>query len=189
MPHNRIVTAILLSGFLSLPLLAQEDVVGKPAAKFNTRQGFFIGGDLGLGGINVESSTEPGAALGLKIGAGLNEELLLFAEAFSVISTQNANTPVESKFAVSGLYVSAQYFFLHNFYALAGAGFARSTYEVASFSASTSVAPSLHVGLGHEFRTSDIVSLSPEIKYAFTNIEGIKFHWFAAVLDIKFYFD
>lgn len=147
--------------------------------ELNKRKGFFLG--FGAGGSAVSSSDGTEASFlntGFRIGGGINENIILMAETYWVVSSPND---------VDGLvaHFSSQMFVKDNFYVRPGIGVGGNKDFDEDFNFSFSAVTSL----GHEFRLGKRFAISPEIKLNyFHQGNGTDFFSYGVDLGFLWYF-
>jgi hypothetical protein len=158
---------LLLSFLLITPANAQQ--------KDNSRH-FLLGLGLGGGGISFMSSTDSmskGAGIGsLRIGGGINDKLLLMGESFAAVTSWGGTDYL----SVSSLCLSAQYFFMDNFYVRPGLGIAVARLDTSlggiGVSMESKVGFSMLAATGYEFRLVKFFALAPEIEANYARVNG-----------------
>lgn len=67
--------------------------------KETSRKGFFVGTDIGGGGLHLSNNRNSGAFIGsFKVGAGLSERVLLLYEDTLVLGTKSDNRTIYSSY-------------------------------------------------------------------------------------------
>lgn len=150
-----------------------------------SRQGFFIGFDLGGGGVHIGSpAANTGAMLGgLKIGGGFNEKFLLMYEGASAATFRNDEA------AGYASLLSGQFFLTDQFYVRPGLGFAVTTYKSGPSTTTTSKAGlGLGFATGYEMRLTKRFALSPEAKVDYARTNGHNNTAYGVSVDLRWYF-
>lgn len=140
--------AVLLSSFISLSAQARGE-----------REGFLVGGSVFFGG-DVADLDAAGGGIGLRIGAGLNERLLLYFEGDNFFTSK-----FDEFVDISTALAKAQYFFTDHVFGNLGIGLG-----FASIKNDTDAGFGMNLGGGYEFRITERFVISPELSFTYAHI-------------------
>ncbi len=172
-----VVLALIASSLLCIPAVASEDYDVKQ------RQGLFFAFDLGGGILSYNGSNQMAFALGLKIGGGINEHILIMGEHFTAIADVNGPENI-----FSGGFLSSQFFLFEGLYFRPGIGVAVARARIGDTTYSSGLGFAFLLAGGYELRLGSSFSLSPEIKFAYTKVEQGSFNPYEFGLDLRWYF-
>ena len=157
----------------------------------NSRRGFFLGLNVGGGGLHVTSNGDyldrAAAFTGFRIGGGITENILAMAEYFTSVTEYG-----DSTLAINSLDFSVQWFPIRNFYIRPGLGFgitgASASDESTTVTVVSSSGLSLLGALGYEFRFGRMFGLSPEFVLNYDHIAAVNFLSYGVAVAGMFYF-
>lgn len=169
---------LLLAIFLSCSFsLHAEETTG--------RKGFFLGFGPYVGG-EVNKIKQVVGGLEFRIGAGLTDNTLLYAENNAAYTNKN-----DLNYFAYDLQAKIQHFFYEGLYANAGFGFSAGTvgYEnFAGFPIETKIGFGASGGLGYEFRPSKRFAIGPEVALYYRRLGGFNYLVPTGILHMNWYF-
>lgn len=149
----------LLTGFIC----TLSGLMSFSAQARGERKGFMVGGNALVGGEVADLDIFAGG-IGLRIGAGLSDKLLLYYEGETLIGSKYGTTA-----AVGTSLAKAQYFFTDHIYANAGVGLGILSFEADGERASKA-GFGMNVGAGYEFRITERFVISPELSLTYAHV-------------------
>ncbi|MFH1016595.1 MAG: hypothetical protein V1798_00255 [Pseudomonadota bacterium] len=177
---RKISLRVLFALSFAFGLMSRWAIADEPVRE--PRQGFFLGFDVGGGGITL-NGLDRGAFLGgIKIGGGVSEKVLLMGETSGAATSIDGDTV-----GISGIYFATQWFFADNFYVRPGVGFAVLRTASGHISAESDAGFSAAAAVGYEFRLTKRFAMSPEAKGSYARIQGGNVGAYGAALDLRWY--
>ncbi len=146
------------------------------------RKGFFLGFGPYIGG-EVNEIKQVAGGVELRIGGGLTDKTLLYAENNFIYTNKDA-----LNYYAYDLQAKIQHFFYEGLYANLGVGLSVGSASFSTIFLDTQVGLGLSGGLGYEFRVGNKFAISPEVAVYYRRLGGENYVVPAGIMNMSWYF-